>query len=128
MQSLGYWNKQVGIANSSSQEVLYLCWQGRIPKTQAKSREHVDIGSGIYIDFMKNVPLLSDHDILKVDQQTKESVMPLLGVDGADAAEDEDESEEGDTQASSKRKYPKRFSGRALFRTASNPEATVLPG
>lgn len=129
MRSEGHYTKRSGIANAGASEVAYLCWLGRQPSLSTKSRMHVDPGTDVYVDFMSKVPLQPDRDLLKVDLATKEKIFPGDGEhlpEPTDAESEESDEEDGTEQA--KRNYPKRNSGRALFRAASNPENTVCLG
>lgn len=130
MKAEGYYTRCSGIANAQAQEVAYLCWLGRQPTLRTKTRQFVDPGTDVYIDFISKVPVTAERDLLKVDVATKENVMPSLVGESEPANEDDDASDgdaDGDVEQG-KRNYPKRYSGRALFRTASNPDNTVFLG
>ena len=55
MMQYGHIKKQRGIANSRSHELLFLCYKGRVPKQLAKTRVHVDGGSPIFNEVVRNV-------------------------------------------------------------------------
>ena len=101
---------------------------GRQPQLRTKSRQYVDAGSDVYVDFMGKVPILPERDHLKVDLATKDEILPTLIAEDAGGDEGDMEDGDGDDADQPKRSYSKRFSGRALFRTVSNPENTVFPG
>mgnify|MGYP000273262063 CR=1 FL=1 len=59
MHQYGYWKRQRGIANSKSIELCLLAYKGSVPKTMPKNRMHVDTGSSLFNQVVKNVPVLA---------------------------------------------------------------------
>ena len=59
MMQYGLFKKQRGVANSRSHELLFLRYKGRLPKQLAKTRVHVDAGSLVFNEVVRNVPVLA---------------------------------------------------------------------
>ena len=48
MMQYGHFQRQGGIANSRSHELMYCCYKGRAPKQLAKARSFVDPGTPVF--------------------------------------------------------------------------------
>ena len=94
------------------------------------SRLHVDAGSPVYVDVMKNTPVCSDHELLMVDMEKSQEIFPYTdGTAPCDAGVGEDVSSGDETRADDaapKRKYSKRGTGRALFRQTTTSDHPCL--
>ena len=127
MKAVGMFSRKSGIANAQANEVAYLAWQRRQPKIECKQRLFVDTASDVYVDFMQKVPITADADLLRAEAVIKEEILGQIGVDGlSDEASGSEEVQDAPSEPA--RRYPKRNSGRALFREASNPDSTVQLG
>ena len=96
---------QRGVAKSRNHEMLYLCYLGRMPKRLAKTRAYVDVGSPVFNEVVRNVPVLSQKRHALVSREIREkSLKTMTGVDvGEVEAKDETEAhkptEDEDTPA-----------------------------
>ena len=72
---------------------------------------------------LQKVPVCDKGDLNTCSSSDRDELLQVCGVAAADTA-DEDEAEEGDEGDNfpTKRKYAKRYSGRALFRVPSCPD------
>ena len=86
MVQYGFFKKQRGVANSRSHELLFLCYKGRLPKQLAKMRAHVDAGSLVFNEVVRNVPVLSQKRHALVSREIREkSLQSMIGVDVTEA-------------------------------------------
>ena len=112
MHLYGHFTRQRGFANSRSHEVLLLCYKGKIPKHLPKIREHVDAGTNVWCEVVKNVPVLHQKNHALVSKQIREqSLQSMIGTcitemeakerqaDGQPAPENPDEDDAADTAA-----------------------------
>ena len=84
MMQYGLFQRQGGIANSRSHELLFLCYKGRVPKQLAKNRLYVDAGSAVFNDVVRNVPVLPQKSHALVSRKVREtSLQAMIGVDVA---------------------------------------------
>ena len=82
MMQYGHFQRQGGIANSRSHELMFLCYKGRVPKQLAKSRVHVDAGSPVFNEVVRNVPVLPQKSHALVSRKVREtSLHAMIGVD-----------------------------------------------
>ncbi len=94
------------------------------------TRSLVDPGSAVYVDYMKNVPVCGERDTLTAPGDKHSAIYPSSDV-GKDINEVVDEQDDSDSEDDNedmpkKRNYPKRGSGRALFRQPSTTDSTLL--
>ena len=81
MQQYGHFKRQRGFANSRSHEVMLFAYKGRIPKHLPKVREHVDAGSLVWNEVVKNVPVLPQKSHALVSKQVREtSLQAMVGT------------------------------------------------
>ena len=86
MMQYGHFKKQRGIANSRSHELLFLCYKGRMPKQLPKTRAHVDAGSPVFNEVVRNVPVLSQKSHALVSREVRDaSLQTMCGVDVVEA-------------------------------------------
>ena len=82
MMQYGHFKKQRGIANSRSHELLFLGYRGRVPKQLAKLRMHVDGGSLVFNEVVRNVPVLPQKSHALVSREIRETCLQsMIGVD-----------------------------------------------
>ena len=81
MQQYGHFKRARGIANSRSHELLFLCYKGRQPKQLAKMRAHVDGGSPVFNEVVRNVPVLPQKNHALVSRDIRDaSLQTMIGV------------------------------------------------
>ena len=78
MQQYGHFQRQRGLANSRSHEVMLLCYKGRKPKQMAKIRQFVDAGSPLFNEVMRNVPVLPQKSHALVPKQVRETSLASM--------------------------------------------------
>ena len=84
MQQYGHFQRQGGIANSRNHEVLLCCYKGKAPKQLAKTRVHVDPGSSVFTEVVRNVPVLAPKCHAMVSRDIRETTLfSMIGVDVA---------------------------------------------
>ena len=83
MMQHGHFQRQGGIANSRSHELLYCCYKGPAPKQIAKTmRQFVDPGTPVFNEVVRNVPVLSRPSHAMVSREVREtSLQAMIGVD-----------------------------------------------
>ena len=124
----GRHQRQKGVANSNTVESLLLCWKGKTPPGLPKQHMYVDMGSPIWMDFLRDVPLAHpERDLVHVEAEVKEAAYGYLG--GSDSAPDlvvdDEEADSGHEGGDCVPvKYAKRRSGRALFRNPTTSKTT----
>ena len=80
MQQYGFWKRQRGIANSKSVEQAWFVYKGRMPK-MPKERQFVDVGSSLFQEVMRNVPVLNPRHQAFVSRDVREtSLMSMAGT------------------------------------------------
>ena len=81
MMQFGHFKRQKGIASSRSHELLFLCYKGRLPKHVAKTTVHVDGGSPVFNEVVRNVPVLPQKSHAWVSREVREtSLKAMVGV------------------------------------------------
>ena len=81
MQAFGHFKRQRGVANSRSHEIMLLCYKGRLPKNLATTRAHVDPGSTLFQEVVKNVPVLPQKSHALVTKEVREiSLQNMVGT------------------------------------------------
>ena len=93
------------------------------------TRSLVDPGSAVYVDYMKNVPVCGERDTLTAPGDKHAAIYPSsdVGKDINEVEHDESDSEDDcNEETPKKRNYPKRGTGRALFRQPSTTDSTLL--
>ena len=89
MHHYGYWKRQRGLSNSKSLEQALYVYKGRVPKNMPKQRMFVDIGSSLFNQVLKNVPVLAPKHQAFVSRPVREkSLFSMVGI-----AHTEDDSE-----------------------------------
>ena len=84
MMQYGHFQRQGGIANSRSHELMFCCYKGRAPKQLAKTRVFVDPGTPVFNEVVRNVPVLSPKSHALVSREIREtSLQAMIGVDVA---------------------------------------------
>ena len=84
MMQYGHFQRQGGIANSRSHELMFCCYKGRAPKHLAKTRSFVDPGTPVFNEVVRNVPVLSQKSHALVSREIREtSLQAMIGVDVA---------------------------------------------
>lgn len=95
MVQYGLFKRQRGVANSRNHELLFLCYKGRVPKLLARTRAHVDAGSLVFNEIVRNVPVLHPKGHALVSRAIREtSLRAMIGIDVAEV-----ESKEADQNA-----------------------------
>ena len=59
MEEHGYWKWKQGISNSGIIESFWFCFKGKKPSNIPQKPWYVDVGSPLFIELMKNVPVLA---------------------------------------------------------------------
>ena len=86
MMQYGHFQRQWGIANSRSHELLFLCYKNRVPKQLAKVRMHVDAGSAVFNEVVRNVPVLPQKSHALVPREIRETCLQsMIGMDVCEA-------------------------------------------
>ena len=81
MQQYGHFKRQRGFANSRSHEVMLIAYKGRLPKNLPRVREHVDAGSNVWCEVVKNVPVLHQKNHALVTKGVREqSLQAMVGT------------------------------------------------
>ena len=81
MQHYGYWKRQRGIANSKSLEQAFCVYKGKLPKNMPKNRMYVDVGSSLFNQVMKNVPVLAPKNHAYVSRAVRDtSLGSMVGI------------------------------------------------
>jgi len=82
MMQYGHFQRQGGIANSRSHEMMYCCYKSRAPKQLAKTRQFVDPGTPVFNEVVRNVPVLSPKSHAMVSREIREtSLQAMIGAD-----------------------------------------------
>ena len=94
MQQYGYWRRNRGLANARVMESMLLVYKGpRQPKLK-KERRFVDQGSLVYVNSIRNVPVLSPKNQAYVSKEVRdESLRAMVG-----SVEPEDLDDEANSQ------------------------------
>ena len=93
MMQYGHFQRQGGIANSRSHELLFLCYKGRLPKDLAKIRRYVDAGSPVFNEVVRNVPVLPQTSHALVSREVREtSLQAMTGLEVCEAEANDPES------------------------------------
>jgi len=91
---------------------------------------HVDMGSSTYFDIMNKVPVATIKELTHVGQDVHTKSQTLYGAEPTALGDGEDDDEDGentDEELAKKHSYPKRLSGRALYRRASSDDVPWWP-
>ena len=81
MAAYGHWKRQRGLANSRSIEQLFYVYKGHMPKTAPKKRMHVDPGSPLFNQVVRNVPVLAPkHQALVTREVRLTSLSTMVGI------------------------------------------------
>ncbi|CAE7650481.1 unnamed protein product [Symbiodinium sp. CCMP2592] len=127
MRAAGYYTRLRGFCNSASSEVAFVGWSGKLPKLSQRSRVYVDPGTDVYSDVLQRVPVSDKADLNTCSAKDREELLKVCGVAAADNGDEEEaDQEDGEDDGPVKRKYAKRFSGKALFRAPSCPDDVVM--
>jgi hypothetical protein len=92
MMQHGHFKRQRGVAKSRSHELMFLCYKSRLPKQLAKARAYVDVGSPVFNEVVRNVPVLSQKTHALVSRAIREtSLQSMIGVDVCQAEADDEQ-------------------------------------
>jgi len=80
MQNM-YWVRERGFANGSTNETLFVCWKGRVPRCFPATRLHVDVGSSTYYDTMNKVPVCRLPELTMVSAEVHSKSQTLFGAE-----------------------------------------------
>ena len=99
MQQLGHWKRQRGLANSKNVEQLFLVYKEKQPNNMPKTRMYVDPSSALFMQTIKNVPVLPPKLHALVSKEMREtSLLNMMGQpheEEASAQPDRPDEEEG---------------------------------
>ena len=94
MKQYGHFVRQRGVANSKSLELALYIYKGRKPKNYPKYRKYVDAGTSLFLEVVKNVPVLHPKNHAYVCRQVRESSLTsMIGI-----PRDQDDDEKQKTQ------------------------------
>ena len=127
-----YWVRERGVANAGMTETLFCCWKGRVPRCFPSNRTHVDPGSPLYYEVVNRVPVASEAELLWGSPQARDELLAVMGTDPAETGAEEPgegppSTDEKEPESHAKRKYPKRYTGRALYRVPSTDQVPLFP-
>jgi len=116
--------RSFGCGNAS--EMCFICWKGETPAVAVKSHKFVDVGASCHWDHIRNVPIATADDLVKIDSARKEQILADSSWTHKPAEEtsSSDDSDEVGESPSKKRKYTKR--GKKLLRRHSGEEVDAF--
>ncbi len=79
------WTRTHGYANASAVESLVLCWKGNLPHGMPNTRDCVDAGSSVDLNFMQQVPIASE-ELSWVSRAAHEKSVSFMSVSGGTAS------------------------------------------
>ena len=118
MHQAGFFKRRRGFANAGAAEALFVCWKGRCPEVIKTKREYVDIGSDMFLDVIRQVPVLLPQEFVVVEKVEKDETLhdvrePLEEFGdqaddiGSSVVKDDDDKQHA-SQGKRMRKYTKR--------------------
>ena len=82
MQQYGFWRRQRGLAKSNNIEPLLFAYKDRIPTQLPGLRQFIDNGSSLFMQTVRNVPVLAAKMQALVSREVKEtSIFAMLGAE-----------------------------------------------
>ena len=137
MASYGHWKRQRGLANSKSIEQALYEYKGRVPKNMPKNRMHIDNGSSLFNQVVRNVPVLAPKHHAYVSREVREaSLATMAGVPHDEDQEEkenlkrkeiEEEGEQEDAEEQDKVHVAANLKKRKLYRQHTGQEVPWFP-